>query len=148
MEIFQQIIHNSILISGAIAWVVAQIAKTITHAVVYKTLDPKRLLGDGGMPSSHSATVTAMAIACGIEAGFDTPIFAVATIFALVVMHDATGVRRETGKQAKIINDLVKQVYEEDMTPDEILKEFVGHTPLQVCVGAVLGGVVALLICL
>ena len=100
------------------------------------------------MPSSHSATVTAMAIACGIEAGFDTPIFAVATIFALVVMHDATGVRRETGKQAKIINDLVKQVYEEDMTPDEILKEFVGHTPLQVCVGAVLGGVVALLICL
>ena len=146
MNILQQIITNNILISGAVAWLVAQIAKTITHAIVYKTLDPKRLLGDGGMPSSHSATVTAMALACGLKTGFDSPVFAVATIFALVVMHDAAGVRRETGKQARVINDLVKQVYEEGMTPDEILKEFVGHTPLQVLVGAVVGILAALVI--
>ncbi len=128
------------------SWASAQILKTITYAIVNHTLDIKRLLGDGGMPSAHSATVTAIAVATGFVAGFDTPVFAVAIMLAFIVMHDAMGVRLETGKQAKILNDMIKMVYDEDMTPEEKLKEFVGHTPLQVLGGFVLGIVVDIII--
>ena len=139
MDILQQLISNTILVAGVIAWMSAQIIKTIVYAIVNRTIDLKRLLGDGGMPSAHSATVTAIAVATGYTTGFDSPIFAVAIMLAFIVMHDAMGVRLETGKQAKIINDMIKLVYTEDMTPEEKLKEFVGHTPLQVIAGFFLG---------
>ena len=142
MYIFQQIISNRIIIAGAFAWMSAQILKTIIFAIVNHTLDFKRLLGDGGMPSAHSATVTAIAVATGFTTGFDSPIFAVAIMLAFIVMHDAMGVRLETGKQAKVINDMIKLVYTGDMTPEEKLKEFVGHTPSQVVAGFVLGIIV------
>ena len=139
MDVLAQLISNRILIAGMAAWASAQILKTITYAIVNKTLDLKRLLGDGGMPSAHSATVTAIAVATGFIEGFDSSIFAVAIMIAFVVMHDAMGVRLETGKQAKVINDMIKLVYTEDMSPEEKLKEFVGHTPSQVVAGFVLG---------
>ncbi len=139
MDVLTQLISNRILIAGMAAWASAQILKTITYAIVNKTLDLKRLLGDGGMPSAHSATVTAIAVATGFIEGFDSSIFAVAIMIAFIVMHDAMGVRLETGKQAKVINDMIKLVYTEDMSPEEKLKEFVGHTPSQVVAGFVLG---------
>ena len=100
----------------------------------------------GGMPSSHSATVTAVAVMTGLRCGWDSPIFAIAAILALIVMHDAMGVRQETGKQAKVINSMVEIINSfgrGELTPEETLKEFVGHTRRQVVVGAVLGGVIA-----
>ena len=146
MQIFSDILNNSILISGAAAWCSAQILKTIIHAFVYRSLDPKRLLGDGGMPSSHSATVTAVAISTGITCGFSSPLFGLAMVFAFVVMHDASGVRLETGKQARILNDILADLYSDKFTPEEKLKEFVGHTHLQVLAGASLGLLIAILL--
>ena len=99
------------------------------------------------MPSGHSATVTAVAVSAGIQCGLSSPVFAVATILAIVVMHDAMGVRLETGKQAKVINDMVEMINKlggTELTNEEKLKEFVGHTPLQVAMGFVLGIIVAL----
>ena len=138
MNIINELIANRILITAAISWATAQVLKTIIHAIVNKTLDPKRLFGDGGMPSAHSATVTSVAVGCGFSSGFDSPTFALALIFAFVVMHDAMGVRLETGKQAKVLNDLMEFFYTEG-TPEQKLKEFVGHTPMQVISGFILG---------
>ena len=142
MEIVNQLISNQILICAGISWATAQVLKTIIHAIVNKTLDPRRLFGDGGMPSAHSATVTSVALSCGYVCGFDSPTFALALIFAFVVMHDAMGVRLETGKQAKVLNDLMEIFYTEG-TYEQKLKEFVGHTPLQVISGFILGVLVS-----
>jgi acid phosphatase family membrane protein YuiD len=147
MDIVNELIQNKILICAAISWATAQVLKTIIHAIVNKTLDPRRLFGDGGMPSAHSATVTSVAVSCGFVCGFDSPIFAVALIFAFIVMHDAMGVRLETGKQAKVLNDLMDLFYTEG-TPEQKLKEFVGHTPLQVISGFVLGVIITSIIIL
>ena len=141
-----EILHNQILITAFIAWCISQVLKTITHLITYRHLDLQRLMGDGGMPSSHSATVTAMTLATGMTCGWDSALFAVTAVFALIVMHDAKGVRQETGKQAKVINNML-EFFEAagrgDLTPEESLKEFVGHTRWQVYAGAVLGAVVA-----
>lgn len=142
MNILNELVSNKILICAAIAWATAQILKTIIHAIVNKSLDPRRLFGDGGMPSAHSATVTSVALSCGFICGFDSPTFGLALIFAFIVMHDAMGVRLETGKQAKVLNDLMEIFYTEG-TYEQKLKEFVGHTPLQVISGFVLGIIVA-----
>ena len=139
---------NPILFAGAIAWLLSQVSKAIIYLIINKRFQWDRLFGDGGMPSSHSATVTAVAISTGLTAGWDSAIFAVAAVLALIVMHDAMGVRQETGKQAKVINSMVEllnSLGRGELTPEETLKEFVGHTRRQVVVGAVLGAVVALL---
>lgn len=147
MNFLNELVSNKILICAAITWATAQILKTIIHAIVNKSLDPKRLFGDGGMPSAHSATVTSVALSCGFVNGFDSPVFGVALIFAFIVMHDAMGVRLETGKQAKVLNDLMDLFYTEG-TPEQKLKEFVGHTPLQVISGFVLGVIITSIIIL
>ena len=138
---------NPILTAAAVAWLISQVSKAIIHFIIHKRLVWERLFGDGGMPSSHSATVTSVATAAGLLCGFDSPTFAVAAILALIVMHDAMGVRQETGKQAKVINsmlELFESMGRGDLTPEETLKEFVGHTRRQVFVGALFGIVVAL----
>lgn len=145
-EFFREIFSNQILIAGAAGWITAQVLKTIIYAITNHGPDWHRLFGDGGMPSGHSATVTAIAASCGIELGFDSPVFAVACFMAIIVMHDAMGVRRETGKQSQVLNHLVEVVYAKDLTPEEKLKEFVGHTPLQVFMGFILGLVIAVLL--
>ena len=137
------LLHNDLLIDALYAWLVAQIIKTIIYAVVNKTLDFQRLFGDGGMPSGHSATVTALATTAALEFGLDSPIFAVSFILAIIVMHDAMGVRLEAGKHAKAINELMEMLGS-NLDPEEKLQEFLGHTPLQVCFGALLGLAVAL----
>ena len=121
----------------------------ILHLIVNKKIVWERLVGDGGMPSSHSATVSSVAAATGFTAGWDSPVFAVSVFLAIIVMHDARGVRRETGKQAVVINDML-ELFEKmgagNLTPEQTLKEFVGHTPMQVFAGGLLGIIVALVL--
>lgn len=145
--VIRDICGNRIIQTGAVAWVSSQIIKMILHVIVNKKIVWERLLGDGGMPSSHSATVSSVAVATGFAAGWDSPLFAVSMFFAIIVMHDATGVRRETGKQAVVINNMLEffeQMGAGNLTPEQTLKEFVGHTPLQVAAGGILGLIVAL----
>ena len=142
------LLQNRILLTGLCGWASAQIIKTILYLAVNRTFEPERLFGDGGMPSAHSATVTSVALSAGFECGFESAVFAVACILAIIVMHDAMGVRLETGKQAKVINDMMalfEHVSEENLPFEEQLKELVGHTPLQVFAGCALGVVVAVL---
>ena len=139
------LLQNHLLMNSLLAWAVAQVLKTILYACTHKELDWERLFGDGGMPSGHSATVTALATTAALEYGLASPVFAVAAILAIVVMHDAMGVRLEAGKHAKALNDLMDFV-RSDLTADDKLKELLGHTPLQVCFGALLGLVIALLL--
>ena len=107
MDGLQELLQNDILWAGILSWFTAQVVKTILYAVLNKTLDFTRLVGDGGMPSAHSATVTAVAAMTGLSCGFGSPLFAVACIVAIIVMHDAMGVRLETSKQAKLLNEMV-----------------------------------------
>lgn len=146
MIYLQQILLNRILCAGLISWFIAQVLKTIVYAIVNREIDFQRLIGDGGMPSGHSATVTAVAITTGIECGFDSAIFAVACILAIIVMHDAMGVRLETGKQAKLLNEMMElfdALGQKQLSMETKLKEFVGHTPMQVAAGLVLGCITA-----
>ena len=148
-EVFSQIIGNRIIQTGAAAWVCSQVIKLIIHLILNKKVVWERLFGDGGMPSSHSATVSSVAVKTGLLCGWDSPVFALAAILAIIVMHDAMGVRLETGKQAKAINEIIEHlISEEDMSfgPDQALKEFVGHTPLQVAGGCLLGIIVGLFV--
>lgn len=135
------ILKNTVLISAVAGWFVAQLLKTIIHLILTKKLVWERMVGSGGMPSSHAATVCAMATATGLEYGLGSTFFAFAVILAVIVMHDARGVRWETGVQARILNEMmdVFRAMGTKMTAEEKLKEFVGHTPLQVLVGAILG---------
>ena len=141
---------NAFFLSAATGWLVAQILKTIIHMLFTKKFNAERLIGSGGMPSSHSATVCALATAACMRSGVDSFEFAISLVLALIVMYDAMGVRRETGIQAKLINEML-QAFEEmgnsDLPTDEKLKEFVGHTPLQVIAGGILGIVIAVIIC-
>lgn len=143
-EFFYELFHNKIIMCPVCAWVTAQILKTIIYTITYKEFNKERLLGDGGMPSSHSATVMSLVTIVAFEFGVSGFEFAVAGILALITMHDAMGVRRETGKQAVVIKNLA-ELFEEmgkDIPDDEKLKVFVGHTPLQVIMGAILGIIV------
>jgi hypothetical protein len=122
------------------AWAIAQVLKFLISLVVYRKFDLKYLTTGGGMPSSHSALVCACAISTGASVGFDSPVFAVATVVAFIVMYDAAHVRKETGEQAKILNYMMQNWAEGK--PDlfsEDLKELIGHTPFQVAMGALLG---------
>ena len=142
-----ELMQNKILISAAAGWVIAQVLKTIIHTLFTKNFSAERLVGGGGMPSSHSATVCALATATALEFGMGSFEFAMAAVFSLVVMYDAIGVRQETGKQAKILNDMIELFSHmgKDMDIEKQLKEFVGHTPFQVVMGALLGVVTAFL---
>ena len=143
MEWLIDLVHNHILVSAFFAWATAQIVKAIIHAIVNKTWDVRRLLGAGGMPSSHTATVTAMATTAALEYGLDSPIFGIAAILVFVVTHDAIGVRMEAGKHAKLLNQIMETLLGVAFT-EERLKEFLGHTPLQVVCGGILGIIVAI----
>ena len=141
MDWLYEIITNRFLITGVSSWFLAQLAKTIIYAIINKKLVLERMVGDGGMPSGHSATVTSLAVISGLSFGFDSFQFAVTALLAVIVCHDAMGVRRETGKQATIIiemMELLEAMTKKDL-PETKLKEFVGHTPLQVIAGSIIG---------
>ena len=136
-----ELITNPFLLTSLSSWFVAQVLKTIIHAIETKKLDFERLVGDGGMPSGHSATVTSLSAFCGLHFGFGSFQFAVTAILAIIVCHDAMGVRLETGRQAEAINELTKtiELLSSKEWTQEKLKEFVGHTPIQVLAGILLG---------
>lgn len=142
MDFLLQIITNKILIVGIVSWFLAQVFKCISNLILTKKFSIERLFGDGGMPSGHSATVVSVAVATGLYEGFDTAVFAVAMILAIVVMHDAMNVRYQAGKQAELLNamaDMFERITGADLPNEEKLKELLGHTPLQVTAGCLLG---------
>lgn len=146
MEFFDALIHNTILLSAVAGWFVAQVLKTLIHLIFTRKFVAERLVGSGGMPSSHSSTVCALVTAVAIQKGAGSIEFAITLILAIIVMYDAMGVRRETGIQARVLNEMI-QLFEDmgsDMSAQDKLKEFVGHTPLQVVMGAILGVLIAL----
>lgn len=141
---------NEILTVSLLSWFVAQVLKTIINFVLLGRFQLERMWGDGGMPSAHSATVTAMVIATARSEGIHSAIFAVAAVVAIITMHDAMGVRRETGEQAKVLNKMLEQWIEVNEKNNPFLqnmhlKEMVGHTPLQVMAGFALGVLVGFL---
>ena len=136
-----ELFTNPFLITSTSSWLIAQVMKVIINFCVTRQLSWERLFGDGGMPSGHSATVSSLAIFAALRCGCGSFEFAVTAILAIIVCHDAMGVRQEAGKQAMVINDIVEQ-FEKLMKQDIVdidLKELVGHTPLQVLAGITLG---------
>ena len=148
MEFIIDLLHNTVFVSAVVGWLIAQMIKTIIHLVITKQFVAERMVGGGGMPSSHSATVCALATATGIQYGGASFEFAIAIMFAIIVMYDAMGVRRETGIQAKVINEMMEMLTNmgSKMSVEDKLKEFVGHTPLQVLIGAILGIIIAAIV--
>ena len=142
---------NYILSVSLFSWFMAQFLKTIINAVMLGTIDIERMWGSGGLPSAHSATVCGMVVATGRYSGVHSSVFAVAFVLAIIVMYDAMGVRRETGEQAKILNQMINQWMDlgskhNPLLADHKLKELVGHTPLEVITGAILGVTIGLLV--
>ena len=139
--------ENKVLIAALAGWTAAQVLKTILVLMIEKELRLERLMGSGGMPSSHSAAVCAACFSCGILYGFDSALFAISAVLAIVVMRDAAGIRREAGKQAEVINQISGELNKKNkkMNFEETLKVLLGHTPLQVIVGAIIGVLMAFL---
>lgn len=125
------------------AWAIAQTIKVVLGVIREKKFNFKWFIGTGGMPSSHAAGASALAISCGLYEGFDSVFFALAAVFAIVTMFDAQGVRRAAGQQATILNQILDDMYWKGKLEADRLFELIGHTPLQVITGAVLGGVLA-----
>ena len=148
MEFITELLHNRIFVPAALGWMVAQVLKTIIHMILTKQFVAERMVGSGGMPSSHSATVCALATATGMECGAGSPEFAITIMLAIIVMYDAMGVRRETGKQGRVLNEMLEIFTNmgKEISPEKRLKEFVGHTPLQVLMGAILGIAIAVIL--
>ena len=136
---------NRVLVAAFLAWALAQISKIFYELIRQRKLVISRLVSSGGMPSSHSALVTGMATATGRELGVASPIFAVAVVLASIVLYDAAGVRRAVSIQARILNQMIEEAFQGSPMAEKRLRELIGHTPVQVFVGAILGIGVGLL---
>jgi hypothetical protein len=143
MKEFGHILDNRVLLVAAIACLLAQVLKLFFDFIKNRQVNFHLLIESGGMPSSHSALVTALATSIGQTVGWSSTEFALASIFAIIVMYDAAGVRRAAGDQARVINQIV-ELFEDNEFTEERLKEILGHTPLQVLVGSILGVAIAL----
>lgn len=143
MNYLETVFHNQIFLAGFIAWMTAQILKIITHYIQHRELDLTRIVGSGGMPSSHSSLVMGISTGIGIKYGWGSDIYILALVFSVIVMYDASGVRRSVGKQAIILNRIIKNLYQHKKIQEAKLKEFVGHTPKEVFAGALLGIITA-----
>ncbi|RKD33289.1 divergent PAP2 family protein [Lacrimispora algidixylanolytica] len=141
MNYWDDILGNQVLVSAVAAWTLAQFLKTLIDMALNKNFNPERLVGSGGMPSSHSSTVCALTTAASYRYGVGSFEFAICFVLSMIVMYDAMGVRRETGKQAKLLNSILLEnpLKLKGELIQETLKEYVGHTPLQVAAGALLG---------
>ncbi|AFM42229.1 hypothetical protein Desaci_3334 [Desulfosporosinus acidiphilus SJ4] len=146
MPIFPGIFYNTILISAVTAWLAAQLLKVVISLIAAGKLDFQLIWSSGGFPSSHSATVSALALGIGKYYGWNSPIFAVSAVYGMVVLYDAAGVRREAGKQAEVLNQLVERLSQGSDLAQDRLKELIGHTPLEVFGGVLVGIIVGLLI--
>jgi len=137
------IFNNKILVITMVVWAIAQGIKVFVGVVREKKFNFKWFIGTGGMPSSHAAGATALAVSCGLQEGFSSVIFALAAVFAMVTMFDAQGVRRSAGQQAVILNQILEDIYLKGELENKRLLELIGHTPLQVIIGSILGMVLA-----
>ena len=148
MDFWSGLLANKILWTAILCWFVAQVAKTVLYTVMNRKFAIERMVGSGGMPSSHAALVCSLATSCAVVYGAASFQFAVAVIFAMVVMYDARGVRLETGKQAQVLNDILEGLASEGklVLPKMKLKELVGHTTFQVFIGSLLGIGITLLV--
>ncbi|MFZ5966274.1 MAG: divergent PAP2 family protein [Bacillota bacterium] len=143
MTFLQQIFRNEILNAALASWFVAQALKVIITFVQEKRINLYRFVGSGGMPSSHSSLVMGLSTAVGLKAGWDSMLYAIALTFALVIMYDASGVRRAVGKQAIILNKIIEDRHNHKPIGEQRLKELIGHTPFEVFAGAILGIIIA-----
>lgn len=145
MDFINGLIRNDVFLACFLAWFIAQLIKVILTFFFENKFDASRFVGSGGMPSSHSSFVISLATAVGLKRGYDSPEFALALVFALIVMYDAAGVRMAVGKQAKILNSIIDDFQHHKKHPitEKRLKELIGHTPIEVLAGAILGIIVA-----
>ncbi len=143
-EVFTQIVQNKIFMTTLSAWIIAQTIKVTTGVIRQRKFDFRWFVGTGGMPSAHASGASCLATAIGLEYGFNSPYFALAASFAIVVMFDAQGVRRATGKQARILNKITEDIYWRGRIEDSRLRELVGHTPIEVIAGFILGTLIAI----
>ncbi len=139
------IFRNPLLMPALLAWFAAQLIKVILTLLFSKKLDFGRLVGSGGMPSSHSSFVIALTVSAGIRHGWDSALFAVSMVLAAVVMYDAAGVRRAAGRQAATINRIIRHMTEIGQSDGKPLRELLGHTPVEVIAGAILGALVSVI---
>jgi len=137
--------RNGIFGTAAVSWIIAQSIKVALGVYREKRFNFRWFVGTGGMPSSHAAGVTALASSVGITYGFDSVLFAITLTFTLIVLFDAQGVRLNAGKQAEILNKMLEDIYWKKKLDEQKLKEFLGHTPIEVLAGVALGIVVSLL---
>jgi len=146
MQNFSDITNNHVLLVALVACLVAQMAKALIEFVRHRKVNLRVLVETGGMPSAHSALVTALACGIGQTLGWSSPAFAVTSVFAIIVMYDAAGVRQAAGKQARVLNQIIDELFQEKPEFNEDrLKELLGHTPFQVIVGSMLGLMVSCL---
>ncbi|MCX5711926.1 MAG: divergent PAP2 family protein [Candidatus Omnitrophica bacterium] len=144
-EFAKELFSNKILMTTLFAWVFAQTIKVAIGVVRERRFDFRWFVGTGGMPSSHTAGASCLATAIGINYGFGSPYFALAASFAIVVMFDAQGVRRATGRQARILNKITEDIYWQGKIKENRLRELIGHTPIEVIGGFIVGVAVALI---
>lgn len=143
-DFIQEILDNQTLLITLFAWFFAQCIKVFLGVLREKKFNFRWFIGTGGMPSSHAAGATALATICGMKIGFDSATFALAAVFAMVTMFDAQGVRRATGQQAEILNKILEDIYWKGKVEAERLKELIGHTPVEVLMGSIIGLLIAL----
>lgn len=143
MIFLNELFNNKILWVSIIAWFAAQLIKILIEFIKNRKIDLRLMIGSGGMPSSHTAFVVAMTMGVGIQRGFDSPLFAIAAVISMIVMYDAAGVRRAAGKQAEVINMLTTSLENQGIQIDKKLKELLGHSPIEVFAGGILGIAVA-----
>lgn len=144
MQTIGNILDNHVLWVAIAACLIAQVLKAVVDIVKQGKITLRLLVGTGGMPSAHSALVTALATGVGQTVGWASPEFAIATVVAVIVMYDAAGIRQAAGKQAQVLNQIMDEVFQEqhELRPDR-LKELLGHTPVQVLVGSGLGAAIS-----
>jgi acid phosphatase family membrane protein YuiD len=143
-KVFVDIVSNPTVWSGGMAWLVAQLTKLVCHFAMTRHVNFRYLVSTGGMPSAHSAMVCGIATSVGWHCGCSSPEFALAAAVASLIMFDAATVRRAAGLQAKVLNDMVDQFFKEHTLSEHKLKELLGHTRFEVCVGALMGVLVGI----
>ena len=146
MDFFTAIKKNEVFLAALFAWLLAQTIKVIIGIIQKKRFNFKWFVGTGGMPSSHAATVSALATSIGLIYGFSSAFFAVTFFFAFIIMFDAQGVRRQSGRQAGVLNKIIEDIYLQKGVNQERLMELLGHTPIQVFIGSGIGILVALFV--
>ncbi len=144
-DFLEEISANRVLMTTLSAWVIAQAIKVFIGLFRQKRIDFRWFIGSGGMPSSHAAGAACLAVSVGLTQGFESVYFALAASFAIVVMFDAQGVRRSTGRQARILNKITDDIYWQGKIKETRLRELIGHTPVEVFVGGIIGIVIAFL---